>query len=75
MKEGNYSISADAETQKQANNGRVETKLIVYFWMLKPAGVWKRLTVEEGIILVILTDVLGEALVGRNAGRVQSCKE
>lgn len=31
MKEGNYSISADAETQKQANKERVETKLRVYF--------------------------------------------
>lgn len=30
MKEGNYSISADAETQKQANED-VETKLRVYF--------------------------------------------
>lgn len=75
MKEGNYSTSADAETWKQANNERVETKLTVYFWMLKPVRVWKRLTIKEGITLVILKDVFGEALVGKNAGRVQSCKE
>lgn len=31
MKEGNYSISADAETQKQANKEAAETKLRAHF--------------------------------------------
>lgn len=73
MKEGNYLISADAVTQKQANEEGVKTKLRAHFWMLKAVGAQK--TIKEGTILLIHKDTFSEALVGRNAGRVQSCKE
>lgn len=73
MKEGNYSISADAETQKQASEEWVETKLRAHFWMLKAVGAGK--TIKEGTTLLIHKDVFSEALVGRNSGRVQSCEE
>lgn len=74
MKEGNYSISEDAKTQKQANKERAETKLKTVFPNPKTSWGLKE-TVKEGIIVVILEDVFGEILVGRNSGRVQSCKE
>lgn len=73
MKEGNSWISADAETQKQANEEGVETELRAHFQMLKAVGAQK--TIKEGIILLIHKDVFSETLVGRNAGRVQSGKE
>lgn len=46
MKGGSYSISADAEKQKQASKDRVETKLRVHFRALKPVGVCKRLIIK-----------------------------
>lgn len=59
--------------QKQANEEGGEIKLRAHFWKLKAVGAQN--TIKEGTILLIHKDVFSEALVGRNASRVQLCKE